>query len=158
MAQPFRAGAPSWICELWQMPGSNSASSMRIRLGHSKFIPAKTSSAPQPRLRGQAHPPRLRLFSFPVDSPVGFSKSVLVPAPKPVRKRFLPKKGVAFLWEGVFAKKFSGADFRTFRPLSHSSRWAKAQNRCAIARCAGSPTASAVIGGEIVNSGRGALS
>ena len=33
-----------------------------------------------------------------------------------------------------------------------------AQNRCAIARCAGSPTASAVIGGEIVNSGRGALS
>ena len=35
---------------------------------------------------------------------------------------------------------------------------AKAQNRCAIARCAGSPTASAVIGGEIVNSGRGALS
>ena len=31
-------------------------------------------------------------------------------------------------------------------------------NRCAIARCAGSPTASAVIGGEIVNSGRGALS
>ena len=35
---------------------------------------------------------------------------------------------------------------------------ARAQNRCAIARCAGSPTASAVIGGEIVNSGRGALS
>ena len=38
------------------------------------------------------------------------------------------------------------------------SRCAIAQNRCAIARCAGSPTASAVIGGEIVNSGRGALS
>ena len=35
---------------------------------------------------------------------------------------------------------------------------ATAQNRCAIARCAGSPTASAVIGGEIVDRGHaGAL-
>ena len=41
--------------------------------------------------------------------------------------------------------------------LWDSSRWARAQNRCAIARCAGSPTASAVIGGEIVNSGRGGV-
>ena len=44
------------------------------------------------------------------------------------------------------------------RGFAVSLRGAKAQNRCAIARCAGSPTASAVIGGEIVNSGRGALS
>jgi hypothetical protein len=36
--------------------------------------------------------------------------------------------------------------------------WATALNRCAIARCAGSPTASATIGGEIVDSGRGGLS
>ncbi len=38
------------------------------------------------------------------------------------------------------------------------SKSANAQNRCAIARCAGSPTASAVTGGEIVDSGRGVLS
>ena len=42
--------------------------------------------------------------------------------------------------------------------ISGRLKSAIAQNRCAIARCAGSPTASAVIGGEIVNSGRGALS
>ena len=42
--------------------------------------------------------------------------------------------------------------------INEPTRCARAQNRCAIARCAGSPTASAVIGGEIVNSGRGALS
>jgi hypothetical protein len=33
-----------------------------------------------------------------------------------------------------------------------------AQNRYAIARCAGRPTASAVTGGEIVDSGPGSLS
>jgi len=35
---------------------------------------------------------------------------------------------------------------------------ANAQNRCAIARCAGSPAASAVTGGEVVDSGWDALS
>ena len=47
---------------------------------------------------------------------------------------------------------------RTCRRIRPGQLCAKAKNRCAIARCAGSPTASAVIGGEIVNSGRGALS
>src|SRR3954447_1584923 len=41
---------------------------------------------------------------------------------------------------------------RTCASCSTRSLSTKAQNRCAIARCAGSPTASAVIGGEIVNS------
>src|SRR5208283_3243454 len=39
-----------------------------------------------------------------------------------------------------------------------SPRWARARNRCAIARCAGGLPARAVTKGEIVDSGRGALS
>ena len=42
--------------------------------------------------------------------------------------------------------------------IPKSTLSANAQNRCAIARCAGSPTASAVTGGKIVDSGRGVLS
>jgi hypothetical protein len=36
--------------------------------------------------------------------------------------------------------------------------WANALNRCAIARCAGSPTACTATGGEIVDSVRVVLS
>ena len=40
----------------------------------------------------------------------------------------------------------------------YRSRWAKALNRCAIARCAGSPTARTAIGVEAVDSVRVVLS
>jgi hypothetical protein len=44
------------------------------------------------------------------------------------------------------------------RHRSERSKRANALNRCAIARCAGSPNASAATGGEIVDSVRVALS
>ncbi len=64
------------------------------------------------------------------------------------------------VWHGFLLVLLVAGMLTAFYSFERSERQprAKAQNRCAIARCAGSPTASAVIGGEIVNSGRGALS
>ncbi len=52
----------------------------------------------------------------------------------------------------------SSPNYRHAVATQQMSKWAKALNRCAIARCAGSPTACTATGVEIVDSVRVVLS